>query len=271
MTVPTIASTPTTTRPPYVVTRIDHTRFTERLNTHRIAGSLKIIPEPYQSKGFRASALSTCLRQTGYRLLNIAPTSDTYNPDNALAADQGTALHVRIQEQLVGAGMVYQHPEGPAIEVSLKAIAQDADKARLHRWDFSGHIDAVLEDNNGALSIFDLKTGKPDLFEPGYPYLDEKLQSYATQTHSYMAHFSAHDGRRAHTTYIYMLDRGETKRRALYRVAWQPERWAVDAARLDVASAAVQAGQLPPAEVGKDCRFCGWRKQCEAERGDAGR
>lgn len=261
------APTPVVARPPYTVERVDHSRFTARLNTHRIAGALAITPEPYQSRGFRASALSTCLRQTGYRLLGIAPTSDTYNPDNLLAADQGTALHVRIQEQLVGAGMVYRHAGKPAIELSLKAIATGTDHERLLRWDFSGHIDAVLEDNTGQLAIFDLKTGKPELLDPAYEYLPEKLQSYATQTHSYMAHYSAPDGRRAHTTYLYMISRGDTRQRALYRVPWQPERWALDAARLDVATAAVQRGELPPAEVGKDCKFCGWRALCERERG----
>lgn len=268
MTVLTMAPTTVATLPPYAVTRVDHARFTERLNTHRIAGPLRITPEPHQSKGFRASSLSTCLRQTGYRLLGIAQSNDTYSPDNLLAADQGTALHVRIQEQLVGAGMVYRHEDKPAIELSLKAVATEEDLTRLIQWDFSGHIDAVLEDNNAALSIFDLKTGKPDLLEAVYAYLPEKLQSYATQTHSYMAHYSAPDGRRALTTYVYMISRGDTKTRALYRVPWQPERWALDAARLDVATAAVQVGELPPAEVGKDCRFCGWRTRCEGERRD---
>jgi hypothetical protein len=265
------AGTPVDTeRPPYRVERLPHERFTARLNTHQITGPLTITPEPHQSKGFRASGLSTCLRQTGYRLLGIVQTDVTYVVDNQLAADQGTALHIRIQEQLVGAKMVYAHPDGgqPAIEVSLKDVTMPEDRARLDSWTFSGHIDVVLQDDNGDLSIFDLKTGKPELFQADYEYLPEKLQSYATQTHSYMAHFSAPDGRRATKAYVYMISRADTRVRALYRIPWQPERWVLDVARLDVASAAVQAGKLPPAEVGKDCRFCGWRRRCRQGKGD---
>ncbi|MDB5057245.1 MAG: hypothetical protein JWO59_717 [Chloroflexi bacterium] len=261
--------------PPYVIERVDHTRFTKRLNSFRISGSLRIVPEPSQSRGFRASGLSTCLRQTGYRLLGIKQTDDTYNQDNQLAADQGTAIHVRIQQQLVGAGMVlrhanYQHAErrDAALELSLDQTAQGEDRDRILRWNFTGHIDAVLEDNNGDLAIFDLKTGKPELLQEDYEYLPEKLQSYACQTTSYMAHFSAPDGRKALTTYVYMISRGETKIRALYRVPWQPERWAIDAARLDVATVLVQQGNLPPAEAGKDCKFCGWRSRCRKGLGE---
>lgn len=261
------------TTPSYVVERIPHERFTARLNTHRISGPLRVVPEPFQAKGFRSSGLSTCLRQTGYRLLKITPTQDTYNPDNLLAADQGTALHVRVQEQLVGAGMVYTHPtylapgrQHAAIELSLKDTATDERLERLTRWNLSGHIDAVLADKHGNLAIFDLKTGKPDLLNPRYEYLPEKLESYAVQTTSYMAHYRAPDGRQATTAYVYMISRGDTRTRALYRVSWQPERWAIDAARLDAATAAVQAGRLPPPEVGKDCRWCAWRATCEAER-----
>ena len=105
----------------YEVEQIDHRRFTRRLNASPITGQLRVVPAPGQSRGFRASGVSTCLRQTGYRLLRIPETDDRSNPDNSLAADQGTAIHVRIQEQLAGGDMLYRYPDGTkAIEVDLR-------------------------------------------------------------------------------------------------------------------------------------------------------
>ena len=253
----------------YEVEQIDHKRFTVRLNKAPIAGQLRVVPPRSQARGFRASGVSTCLRQTGYRLLRIPETDDRSNPDNSLAADQGTAIHVRIQEQLAGGDMLYHYPGGPAIEVDLRARATAAGAEQLDRWSLSGHVDAVIVQLDGSPAVLDIKTAKPDLLRPNAKYLPEKLQGYATQTHTYMAHLGDTGGNPVAPTYIYMISRGDTRDRALYRIAWQPDRWAVDAARLEAATIAVKLGSLPEPEPERGgCRWCPWLGRCQEGRSE---
>ena len=234
----------------YAIQHIDHLPFTARLNAARITTPLKVEPAPYmQSTGFRASGLYGCLRQVGYRLAKTAPTHDTYEPDYQLAADQGTALHCRIQEQLVASGLAVTHQGTPAIEVVIQTPL------------LSGHIDAVIRTKAGTLAIFDLKSVAAKYMAPNY--MAYKTQGYATQVSAYMAAFAMEDGEQAREAYVLMMSRDDTSNRALLRIPWQPEVWACDVARLEAAQAAVSAGALPMAEPG-GCRFCSYRGLCDA-------
>ena len=236
----------------YIVEKLNAKAFTERLNTAVITGPLRVTPPPYrQSTGWRSSSLAGCLRMVGYRLLGAAQTHDTYNPDWTLSADIGTTIHTRIQEQLVTSGMAVTINGTPAIEVELTGAP------------FSGHIDAVIRTKQGTIAVFDIKSGAPREFAPGYRYLADKQQKWAVQLSSYMAYFSLPGGERATEAYVLHINRGDTSDRNLFRIPWQPERFAADFARLSTAQTVVKAGELPPAEPGA-CRFCAFRGHCEA-------
>lgn len=235
----------------YVVETIDHKPLTARLNTARLKGPLKVIPAPYeQSKGFRASSLHDCMRQTGYRLTGAKQTHDTYNVDYSLSADLGTACHQRIQEQLVDCGLAVEIHGKPAIEIIVR------------HGELSGHVDAIIRPRSGVLTILDIKTTGPKEFAPGYKYLADKWAKWSTQLHVYMAYFAMPDGEQAREALVLHINRGDTSERKLYRIAWQPAVWALDEARLEVAQAAIAMGELPMAEPGA-CRFCSWRGLCD--------
>ncbi len=237
----------------YTIESLDHRPLTARLDRVRLTGPLRVTPPPYrQSTGWRASGLGSCLRQVGYRLLDLPATHDTYVPSWTLSADIGTTIHTRIQEQLVGSGLAVLVGGVPAIEVPLPAGAP-----------VTGHVDAVIRTNAGALAILDVKTGSPREFVPGYRYLGDKQQKWATQVHAYMAAFYLPDGEYAREAYILHISRGDTADRHLFRIVWQPEAWARDVARLAAAQEAVAAGDLPAPEPGA-CRFCAFRQHCPA-------
>lgn len=251
----------------YPVAVVPHDRLSKRIAS---AATEKV--QHGQSRGFRASSLSTCLRQTGYKIRGIAPTEDRFNPDHAMAADQGTVIHEHLQRHMIAADLVIDYPGfGPAIELPLSVCCATEHREWLAQVGFSGHIDAVLRLTDGKLAILDVKTVASKYLDPAFPYHAEKVRSYSVQVGAYMHCFAMTDGERAHQAFVLMVSRDDTSNRLLYRITYDEAAWAVDAARLDVAAAAVQAGELPPAEVGKDCRWCGWRAQCEAERGDAAR
>lgn len=249
---------------PYLVQSIPAGPLTVRLNAARIEGPLAVVPPLYeQSHGFRASKLAGCLRQTGYALSGAAQTHDTYDPDWTLSADIGTTIHTRIQEQLAATGLAVDLGGAPAIEVGLADATLPDLVAERELLRFSGHIDAVIRTAQGRLAILDIKTGDPKEFEPGYRYLADKQQKWAVQVSSYMYYFSMPGGEQAREAYILHVNRGNTRQRNLFRIAWQPDRWDADLVRLKDAVDAVAVECLPRPEPGA-CRFCAHRGLCEA-------
>ena len=227
---------------PYRVQQLDAAPFLARLNTARITGPLVVTPAPYtQSTSWRASSLPHCLRQVGYGLLGYEKTHDTYVADYQLSADIGTAIHTRIQEQLVASGLAVTINGTPAIEVHLAGAP------------FSGHIDAVIRTLHGTLALVDIKSGGPREFVPGYRYLGEKQQAWAVQVSAYMAYFTMPDGGMAREAYILHINRGDTAQRNLFRIPFQMERWEQDFERLESAQLAVGTQTLPEPKVGA-CR-----------------
>lgn len=235
-----------------------HTNLTERLTT----AALRTPPIQRQSRHFHASALADCMRMGGYDLLGVPQSDPRYDPDYALAASQGDVIHEALQAQMVAAGVVYQLPNGPAIEVPLA----DHGTPELARYHLSGRIDAVLSMNDGALAILDIKTVASKAI--GGPWWDEKLDHYKAQVLAYMHFFQAPDGRQARTGFVYVVARDDTKVRALYRLAYDEHAVAANLARLALAADAVRAGVLPEPEptIGP-CRFCEWRSLCPAWKG----
>jgi len=249
---------------PYLVQTLPHTRLTALLNAARIEGPLTVTPPLYeQSHGFRASKLAGCLRQTGYSLNGAAQTHDTYDPDWTLSADIGTTIHTRLQEQLAATGLAVVLHGAPAIEVGLAEATLPDLVAERELLRFSGHIDAVIRTAQGRLSVLDIKTGDPKEFAPSYRWLADKQQKWAVQVSSYLYYFAMPDGEQAREAYILHVNRGNTKERNLFRIPWQPERWAVDLVRLKDAVDAVAGNCLPRPEPGA-CRFCAHRGLCEA-------
>lgn len=250
----------------YIVTAVPAGPMTRKLNEARISGPLRVVPAPYeQSRGFRASSIGSCLRTAGYGQTNAPKTHDLYNVDWQLSADIGTAVHERIGELLVKSGMAVDYCGKPAIEVDLKCSTLPALQPLRESLKFSGHIDGVIRNGQGELGVIDIKTTSAKYMDEAYPYLTGKQQAWAAQTTAYMHFFAMPDGEQARVAWIYQINRENTIQRKLWRIEYQPERWALDLARLQAASDAVQAGELPEPEghLGS-CRFCSFRGHCPA-------
>jgi hypothetical protein len=249
---------------------VDDTPLTAALQAQHIKSSLKIQPEPYQSKGWRSSGLSSCMRKTAYGMLGFPETGDTYTESYKLMADMGTAIHARLQEQAVQAGIVYRYPGiGHAIELKLSDCCAPEQRADMERWNLTGHIDGILRRARGDLVCWDIKTAEPKYFAPGYRWLDDKLQGYAVQISSYLWAFATPDGERCTNGLIYLVNRGNTDERLLFELPWQPDVFRRDQKRLEAAVSAVKAKSLPAPEISSACtRFCAWQQRCLADRAE---
>lgn len=253
----------------YKVHRIDHTPFSAKIDATRIDG-VKLPKRPHgQSRGWRCSGMADCLRQTGYRLLNIDPSDDTYNPDYENAADQGTRLHENFQKHLIAAQMFYDHPEyGPGVELSLDRCCDPALEETRARLGLTGHIDGVVVTKDGSLAIWDLKSVRARDMDARWTA--DKVQHYCCQVNLYCHFFATHDGRKATQSLVLMASRDNTADRALYQVPYQPERACEELERLEAAHTAVAAGELPVPEPQRGvCKFCSHARLCQKQRREA--
>lgn len=238
---------------------LDHTQLTKRVTEGWVA-SLKSEPTPTK---FRASGIADCLRKAGYAMLSVPPDRLVDKLDYRLAASQGDAIHAGIQAAMVAAGMVLQLPTGPAVEINLR----DYGTLDLPDYLFSGRLDVVLQQPDGELAILDIKTVGPRDFEPNNRYWPGKLAHYADQVQMYLRFFQAPDGRSVRRAFVYVVNRGDTTQRRLYRVPYDENTVAALLARLVRATAAYQVGALPDAEPGRGpCNLCPWEPTCTRER-----